>query len=224
MWTVPHVDSNNGWPGRSEVVWVCGVAVERRAKNRPGFLRYLSSRLGSTKGIHQTREDHAKRQVTFPASWPSAPSPPTTAPSFTATRRSNVLRVCASTSPPRITPGSAERMKTPTGSSANICQSVAAWPRSLSTTAMSSPTNSTPGQANDSTIKLQRSASMETDQRCASKLKLGDTTDYRGTSPSEKKTSLPCCLANDTISSAPAEGPPILRHASHFATSRLEMG
>ena len=75
-------------------------------------------------------------------------------------------------SPSRTTPGSAERTKTPTGLSANICQSDAVWPTSLSNTAMSSPTNSTPGRANDSTIKPQRSASMETDQRCASKLKL----------------------------------------------------
>jgi hypothetical protein len=38
---------------------------------------------------------------------------------------------------------------------------------------MTSPTNSMPCHGNDSTIKPRRSASMETDQSRASKLKLG---------------------------------------------------
>jgi hypothetical protein len=47
---------------------------------------------------------------------------------------------------------------------------------------------------------------------------------HPGMSSKRWNTSFPFCLASDTISSAPAEGPPIRRQASHFATSRRATG
>ena len=45
-----------------------------------------------------------------------------------------------------------------------------------------------------------------------------------GTSSTEKYTAFPCCLASAIISSAPSDGPPIRKQASHFAMRRRAIG
>ena len=47
---------------------------------------------------------------------------------------------------------------------------------------------------------------------------------YPGTSSKRMKTSFLCALATATMSSAPADGPPMRRTASHLETSRRAMG
>src|SRR6266496_2883432 len=115
--------------------------------------------------------DKPKDAVT-PDGWHSAC---TTAPSSIAIPQSSTPSVCSSISPRPITPGNVAPTKTPTASSASTCPSAPAWPRSLSTTAMSSPTNSIPDHVSVSTSKPQRSASMRDVQCCSSKLTLGLT-------------------------------------------------
>src|SRR5213596_1645333 len=90
--------------------------------------------------------------------------------SSTSTRSSSGRPAPASTSPPRITPGSVGPTKTPTAWCDSTCPSARAWPTSPSTIAIGSRRNSTAGRGSDSAIGLRRNAMPDETQCCTSKL------------------------------------------------------
>src|SRR5213594_509851 len=100
----------------------------------------------------------------------SAPSPSTMARSSTSTRSSSGRPAPASTSPPRITPGSVGPTKTPTAWCDSTCPSARAWPTSPSTIAIGSLRNSTAGRGSGWAIGLRRNAMRGKTQCCTSKL------------------------------------------------------
>src|SRR5436309_8584637 len=100
----------------------------------------------------------------------SAPSPSTMARSSTSTRSSSGRPAPASTSPPRITPGSVGPTKTPTAWCDSTCPSARAWPTSPSTIAIGSLRNSTAGRGSGWAIGLRRNAMRGKTQCCTSQL------------------------------------------------------